>query len=328
VIEELNQLVIEISDKQPVAIVVDDLHRIDEPSFAFLASLSTLVGNNRISMMVSIESGAKTNAPLAMELLSKSAKRLRLEALSEEDSRTLLSSIFGEVPNLGVLNLLAYQSHAGNPSELMDLAHTLVDRELVRYEGGGWLISDNFEALGQAAARRVDIQSRLSALSADAVALISLIALDRDQLMELDDYVELSDHADRSRIHKALDELVQARLLYSFGVHYRFMHQDQQKQIVDNLTDERRRELHLRLAERLTTKQKNPIYQAYHFLLAGTPSRAKEPMRRFSEFAEKNAGADILRSPIIFETVESAIEAAERKVGRLSILPCIERGSS
>ncbi len=313
VIENLNRLLIEISRTKALHIVIDDLDQVDEPSLALLATLSTRIGRKRILITTSIENGARPIAPSAVELLSSSAKRLTLKPLREVDCHAMLSSIFGEVPNLDVLNVFAYRNCSGKPRELMDLANALVEQQLVRYENGNWLISDNYPALEQAMGRGVDIRNRLDALSQDALELISLVALDRDQLMDLDDCVELSEHADKTRIHKALDELVQTGLLQSIGVHVRFSHRVYQQQITTTLSEARRRALHLRLAERSAVKQVNPIYEVYHLLLGGEATQAKEPMRRFSAFADRHPSADILKNPIIFEAVESFVQHAEQQ---------------
>ncbi len=313
IISGLNRVLVEASRTRALAVVVDDVHLIDEPSLAFLSSLSTQGGDSRLLLILSHASGAESRAPAAMELISQSVKTLHLRALDQDGCRALLSSVFGEVRNLDALNLIAYQKCGGSPSELMDSARALIERGIVRYEGGSWLISDDFQAAEKTMERSTDVQIRLRELSDDALELISLIALDRDHLMEIGDYAQLCQHHDTVRVHRALDDLIQKNLLQPVGAHHRFVREPERLQVVADLDDARRQTLHLRLAERLTTSRKNPIYLGYHFLQAGQLSRAKEPMRRLSDFADANPLADILRNPILFETVEGVIEGAERE---------------
>ncbi|MBN1654410.1 MAG: protein kinase [Deltaproteobacteria bacterium] len=314
IIEELCRLMREAGARYKLALVVDDLHLIDEPSSAFLASLSADIASRTILVLVSVEAAGRSQPASALQLLSQSAKRVKLRALSEKDCRSLLSSMFGEMPQLDSLNLLAYRSYAGVPGQLIEGVQALIEQRLLQYEGGRWQLTDDRHKLERILERGRDIQSRLSGLSEDARELLALIALDRDQLMEPADYLAISRHRDNARLLRALNQLVQERLLLPVGaLHYRFSQKGLQHQVAEGLDEARRRELCLRLAERSLIKQTNPIYSSYYFLEAKQLLSARDTMRRCSEFAFQFPNAEIIRNPITLDTCRMYVEQAEKE---------------
>jgi tRNA A-37 threonylcarbamoyl transferase component Bud32 len=120
----------EVAEHKCVVVAVDDIHRIDEPSAAFIALLSDRAPQKSMVVVVTAQTDAPATSQRALALLSQTGARIKLRNLSSEDTEKLLTSVFGEVPNI---RLLADRLHAvseGNPRTIMQLAQYLLDKEM------------------------------------------------------------------------------------------------------------------------------------------------------------------------------------------------------
>jgi tRNA A-37 threonylcarbamoyl transferase component Bud32 len=133
---ELREWFFQVSRQRYLLVAVDDIHRIDEPSAAFIAFLSHAAAEHPLVVCVSAETNAPTSCEGALKLLSDVGTKLGLKNLNVEQIEQLLGSVFGRVPNL---QLVAHRIHAisqGNPRDAMQLAQHLVDRKVVTYQAG------------------------------------------------------------------------------------------------------------------------------------------------------------------------------------------------
>jgi hypothetical protein len=298
-------VILEACKQQPWVVIVDDLHLIDEPSFAFVASLSIEARKQRLLIVASVDPQATAHAASAMTLLSESSKRLDLQPLDDSGVRALLSSLFGEVPNLDLLCTLAQRTAHGNPRTLMDGTQRLIERQLARYDSGAWLITSDPIPLEAALGSGSESVGHFERLSADGRELLEVLALDRDCIMTLADYAALTDHGDATRMNCALDELIASRVVIPFDDRVRFYRDDQQSSVLEQIDPQRRQELHRRLAERCEARRLPGIYCAYHFLRADLPQRALVPITEFVAFIEAHPGADLMRNSVTLDTLEA-----------------------
>ena len=304
-LNDLCKVFFALAERTPLALAVDDLNDLEESSLALLASLAARVRRHRLLLLTSHASDAAARLSAGLRLLQKVAKNMPLESLEPEQSRQLLSSIFGEVPNLDVLSSLFHARCLGSPGGLMDAAQDVIESGLVRYEGGSWSITGNAEAISARLDNRTEIEQLLAPLSRDARDLLEALALDRDAIMELGDYSALTEHGDRARMHRALSELIESRWLISSRERQRFRREDQRRLLASRIDPERARRIHARLAERCGERPElPPIYQAHHFAKAQLYARALAPMDAMSAYVDANTSADIVRAPISLETLQ------------------------
>jgi len=303
----------QVSINNPFAIIVDDIHSVDAFSLALLAILCTKNRAKKMLIALSIEQGAAFEARSAIALLSQVAYIIALKRFTQDNCRDLLASMFGDVPNLSVLSTLVYRTCGGNPRNLMDAAQTLVDEKRLRYEGGNWLLSNDYHALEKRLKQFENEVNLFHPVSSDATELLALVALDRDYLIESNHYIELTEHRDPLRFHKALDELVQNQRLEQVGNHFRLMRQAEERQVVESLDADYRRVLHLRVAQWLSDQKSNPIYQTYHLLHAGEFDCAVDAMKAFAIAYTKDPGSDIGRKKVVLETIEALIHQADER---------------
>jgi hypothetical protein len=260
-----------------VAIVVDDVDRIDEPSAALLATLSWDAPAHRLVYAVSaqVESLVQPGAPLAT--LSQHAKAIELAPLSREDLHELLESVFGNVPNLSLLSRRLYDPCGGRPRDCMALAQHLVDRNVIRYAGGTWTLPAELPTgllpahMEEALERQL---TRLSPVARRVGVLLSLSILERLSRAHLLQLGELTS----AEIDRAVGELRAGQLIAGTIFGYALRHAS----IGRLLTAEERslEQAHRDLATIFEHTSEITFAIVHHHLLGAQPEAAMEHMRR------------------------------------------------
>lgn len=317
-IARMSLLFSQAAERSNVLVIVDDIHACDEPSVALLASLTAEARSRHLSLALSLESGASTEESNALRVIGEFAYRMQLKPLTTEETRALLASVFGEIPALDLLTGLMTESCDGVPRAIMAGAQALLDAKLATYEAGNWSLSDDASKLAECLARAGDLQTRLSALSADALELLQLLALDRDHRLDDADYEALCQHRDPARVRDALRELVQRRLLARSADTHHFVHGSDQRGLSELLSADERASIHLRIAERLEEKCGDGVYELYHFVCAGKASLAHAAMRRYLAMADANPRR--LRASFELETVARLVEVGTNEAWPLPVL--------
>jgi hypothetical protein len=260
----------EVSRKRPLMLAVDDVHRADEPSAAFLALLAYEASDHAVLFAVTEESGPGRPVP-ALKLLADASARLALENLSAEHTEKLLRSVFGDVPNL---QLVANRVHAlaeGNPSNVMRLAQHLVDKRIVRYESGAWSLPNRIDSGDLASSMTQALRARIEALSSSARELAAAMALCPERRLRFEECLVLTEHRQPGRLMQDLDELLMADVLRIAGERYEIGQQAWVAALRSDSVDQRR--LHLRLAEMFEAHAGDSFRVAQHLLRGGEQAR-------------------------------------------------------
>ncbi|HEX3594200.1 MAG TPA: protein kinase, partial [Polyangiaceae bacterium] len=303
-INALAHAICEVSRGRSVAVAVDDVHIIDDESLATLALLADAAKGLRLFVLTTLDTEELRPRDPALSLLLGSSARIEVGPLSGPETRTLLSSLFGEIPNLDTVSAVAHETTRGLARELLDAAQELVDNGLATYAGGAWTISGDPKAIEGVLAGSTDVAHRVQTLHPDARKLLSVLALDRDMQIGLRDYAGVAFGGDRVRANQALTDLVQSELVTLVEDRCRFGREAVRDAIVQSLPSETRRELHGRLAERTEAAHANPIYPAYHFFLAGKPEESAAAVDRFRGVIEARPDAPILNRSIVQDALE------------------------
>jgi tetratricopeptide (TPR) repeat protein len=209
-----------VSAKTPLAIVVDDIHGIDEPSLACLAALGSQIQKQRLLLVSTADRDATPTDRIAFDVLRRNSTRIALLPLHHGQVEALLVSVFGDVPNIRLVTDAIHAVSQGNPRATMELAQHLIDRGLVRYEGGAWTLparlspSDLPESAEAALAERVAGLAPLPRWLAQAQSLATHHAFTRD------DYLGLRTELPAAEIDAAIGQLVSAQLVESDGRRY------------------------------------------------------------------------------------------------------------
>jgi tetratricopeptide (TPR) repeat protein len=310
-LRDLASVLLALAKQRPLAIAVDDLQALDDPSLAVLASVAAQASGNPLWLIGTLDSAAEQRQSAALRLLWNSSRQLTLRPLEPEASRALLSSVFGDAPNLDRFSALCERRCLGNPRHLMECAQAAIDAGLARYSGGAWAITNDAQAIAETLDRLTDIERQIATLSPDAVELLEALAFDRENVLDLFDYPALTEHADRARMHRALTELVDAGWLVVNGDRARFRRDDQLARVAARVPPERAREIHRRHAKCCEKPELAPIYRAYHWVMAGELERSLLPMDEMTRFVDANPRADAVRSPVTLEALQLFCEMSD-----------------
>jgi hypothetical protein len=124
----LRTWILELAMRRPVALAVDDLDRIDEPSAALLASLTLASSTRRLMYLAVMPSGTSSATTGRVDVFRRHAEEIRLEPLGPDEVTALFASLFGNVPNLGVLSSRVTALAGGRPRECMMFAREAAGR--------------------------------------------------------------------------------------------------------------------------------------------------------------------------------------------------------
>ena len=312
----LRSWILAIAVGRPVALAVDDLDSLDEPSAALVAALSVAAGATRCAYAVVASSDGRDGA--ARSVLEEHGRPMELAPLSLGESEQLLQSVFGNVPNLQVTSRTLYALSGGKPRDCMELAQHLVDRGVIVYENGGWQLPDEVDPsalppnMEAALAARID---RLSPVAHDVARALALHVLGRLSLNDLGTIVDASVPA----LTAAADELRRAHLLTGGPDGYSLV--DAARAQVAVQTDAP--QLHDRLAELLERKDAPPPVSAHHRLrgarpvdaalaLAAAMRAAGEGRTRVGISSIETIGSDATAA--VFADAERIASAAKRSV--------------
>ncbi len=265
---------LEVSKHRCLVVAVDDVHRIDEPSAAFVALLSQRAARQRLLVAVTVEADAPATSELALSLLSETGARMKVANLSLNGTEELLCSVFGDVPNVRLLANRLHAISSGNPRAIMQLAQHLLDTGLVRYQAGAWMLPDSIDTsdfpntLGDA------LKARIQSLDADALELAQTMALCSKQSFSFDDCLALTAHRDKAGLIRDLDQLVASEIISTDGECYGLSQESWRPVLIQELAEDRAEVLHARLAELLKNHGGQDFRVAQHLLQANQRERA------------------------------------------------------
>ena len=279
----LRQWLWDVSRKRTLTLAVDDVHRIDEPSAAFLALLAYEAADHAVLVAVSEESSATTSKP-ALRLLGDAAARLALDPLAAEESEKLLRSVFGDVPNLQLVAHRVHELAEGNPANVMRLAQYLVDQRVVRYQSGAWSLPQQLNSGELAPSMGQALRARVDELSAGARELAQIFALCPEQRFGFEDCLALSVHRQSARLLRELDELLRADVLRIAGERYELA---QQAWVSVLRADGDLQALHLRLAELFAAREDQGFRAAQHWLRGGDEQRGLDQLVSHAEQSQR-----------------------------------------
>ena len=278
--------VVALSHRRPLVIGVDDVHRIDEPSAAWLTLLAAEAGDHPICIIATAERGHPWLSSTAGRLMIDSSTHVPLEPLAPEQTAELLGSLFGDTPNLALLSQRANALCAGNPRDLIRFAQHLLDRGVVRYQAGAFSLPAQFESTDLPESLAGALQARVLALGATARELAYALCLCPDQRFSLAECACLIG-AERSSAHTswgalgAIDELVRADVLRTVNEGIGLAQESQAAVLRSLVPAALTPALHARLAQVFQERETSQFLAARHLLWSGQEERALDTLLEY-----------------------------------------------
>ncbi len=312
-----------VSARQTLVIAVDDLHRIDEPSAAFLVLMAHEADTHRLAVICSAETAAAAISEDAVRIMAEAGASIRLRNLSGEDTEKLLVSVFGDRPNVKLVADRIFTASAGNPGSVMQLLQYLVDRKLVRYEAGAWSLPSRLEAEQLPAGISEALRARAETLGPEALALAGALALCPEHSFSLQECRLLSGSGDMAALVRALDELVAAEVISGDGERYALQQTGWVQVFEGSLDDARKRATSLRLVDVFLGRGPDRLQVSRFLLYAGQRERSADVLiehaldlvKRFKRSIEGYADYVLSLPPDWIALYESAMDTC-LKLGR------------
>jgi hypothetical protein len=301
ILGEVTEYVRDIARERPLLITIDDADRADDFSASLIAAIAHQTRNSP-HVLIATYTGEVERAGQGLAAIAAVATTITLKPLDRRQSSLLVSSLFGDVPNLELLSDWLYQVAHGNPKLTLELAEHLMNRGVVRYVDGTWVVSENItEPVPQSMAEAMML--RLSGVSKSALALAALCCVRRGGV-SAEVCLELV-NAPAEEVFRALEELVRAGVLESAGGEYVFAQAALRKALQRSLPADRSQQLHRRWAERLLTQRPMSL------------DIELEAGWHLVHTAEELRGADLL--------ARVGPELVNRRVGLAAAIPAIEK---
>ncbi|MGW2719612.1 BTAD domain-containing putative transcriptional regulator [Streptomyces sp. NPDC001492] len=280
---------------QPLAVVLEDLHRGDGETLALLETAAQITG---VPLLIvagyrPAEVGddlVKTLGRLAL----RAPRRIALGGLSTRDVATVVTAVCGEGVDDTTVTALAERT-GGNPFYVLESARLLV--------GEGALVAVSEVPQGV----RDVLRRRLALLPAEARSALQLAAVAGPEA-EVALLVDAAD-ADEDTVLAGLDAAVRADLLTEPALgRVRFVHALVRDTVYTDLSGVRRARLHDRIAQGLRRHRPHDLAAlAFHFARTGRTANAPlavDYALRAAELAERRYAHDVA-----VELIEHALEA-------------------
>ncbi len=236
--------------REPILILIEDLHWADAASVDLLRQLVDQVADRPMMLLLSHRPDAR---PPVMARAAQSV--IRLAPLSPGDTRALVAGLFGGSGDdrLARLQEFVATRAGGNPFFVEEIVRSLVGKGVLVRQGDRWACTSAWEAVDVPPTLQGLLLSRVDRLPADARLLLQEAAV----LGAVFDEALLRDIATAPGPGEAaLDRLVAADLVQAVGHRrdggrYRFTHALVHEVVYQNLLLSRRTELHERAGRAL-----------------------------------------------------------------------------
>jgi len=247
-VRALTDWFLEVAAATPLALAIDDVHKIDEASLGMLAALAGEARRQRLLLLVTADSDAPEIERDAFKVLVNRSERFGLDPLTRDQTEALLKSLFGDVPNVGILSAGMHEVAAGIPRNCMDLAQHLVDESIVLYGGGVWSLPSRLDPRDLPRDTEAAIRARIEGLSELARWFAEAQALSSHSGFTREDYALLRPEIETSAVDQALSELVFNQILVSDGRIHTIAHRGWTSSLVARLGPAEREQHHRALA--------------------------------------------------------------------------------
>jgi tetratricopeptide (TPR) repeat protein len=274
--------------REPLLVVLDDLHWADEPSLLMLRALSRELAGTRLLVAVSSRDDEAHSRPVLAQTLAALGRRaesrsVAMGGLDTAEVRAIVATLTEGCLRRDEERALAEELQGladGNPYFVHEtLRHLLETGRLVRRDDRWISVPGSVAALGVPDSVRELITRRLERLSGDGSrALVAASVIGRE--FELD-VLEAVSGLGHDRLLEALAEASDARLAVAVrpGRRWTFAHALVRETLHDGLAGLRRARLHRRAGEALETlrsarAERHLAELAHHYREAGDAAKA------------------------------------------------------
>jgi hypothetical protein len=305
----LGASLLELSERGPMVVLIDDAQHADRESLSLFASLLDSIPHQRILLVLTAPM-RQLDEPTVK--LARAAVGCALGALTEADFLELTTSVFGHVPNAQRLAVQLHRRTGGNPGVALDLARLLIARGTIRYAYGTFVLPHELADDVMTADQNAAQLARLFGISDSARMLAELLALHDGPLPPelLAEALEL----DVATALRAIEALLSRSVVSSAGEHVTLASEALRAVLLQQLLPDAAQRGHRALARALFIDDSGSLGSslaiARHLLLAGAPYET-EGARLVAKVGAENRyeAAVMARGLPIFERALTVLKA-------------------
>lgn len=248
---------------------VDDVHRADHATRAWLNSLLMRLSELRVCVVLTSRTGEiDEQEQYVAQLAACGAEIIPLQALDQAEVRSLVSTALGTTRPPRSLSRAIWTSAGGNPLQILEAIRLLKDRGLLHLTETGWILDPKApEVLATLASAHVRglVRERIALLSHGARDVLAAAAILGMALSPTHLHRVVAESV--RTVFSQVRHLIRHRLLSTDpdGL-IRFPHEEIRNTVLDQLSDARRRTFHARAAQilsRTTSARPEDLYWHY-----------------------------------------------------------------
>jgi class 3 adenylate cyclase/predicted ATPase len=297
-LEAIKRIMLRESLNQPLMVIFEDLHWIDEQTQEFLNLLADSLAIAKILLLVNYR------PEYSHQWNSKTYyTQLRLDPLGKESAEEMLSALLGDGKDLLPLKRLIIERTEGTPFFMEEIVQALFEDGVLQ-RNGVVKLARSMNAVKVPATVQAVLASRIDRLSAEEKELLQTLAvLGREFPLGL---VQRVTRKPEDKLERRLSRLQASEFIYeqpaAGDVEYTFKHALTQEVAYNALLVERRKLLHERAGLALESMFAGQLEDhldelAYHYSRSDNVAKAVEYLRRAGQQAlQRSAYADAISS--------------------------------
>lgn len=303
-LDAIKRVLLRESRNQPLLLIFEDLHWIDEGTQAFLHLLADSIATSPILLLVNYR-------PEYTHQWSNRSyyTQIQLDPLGGESSDLLLDALLGEQASLIPLRKVIIEKTQGNPFFIEEIIQALVDEGSLRRNGGVHL-TRALDSLKIPASVQGILAARIDRLRTEEKELLQMLAVvGKEFPLSLVRAAVLNTSSGSSdqkqeRLDMMLNQLQASEFIYEklglADIEYTFKHALTQEVTYKSILNERRQLLHGRIGEAIETVYCNQIDEhlgelAHHFSRSsGGPKAIDYLWRAASQASQRSLYAETI----------------------------------
>jgi predicted ATPase len=331
-LDAIKRILLRESLNQPLMVIFEDLHWVDDETQGFLNLLADSIGTSRILMLVNYRPeyfhswGNKTYYT-----------QLRLDPLGEETAEEMLTMLLGDGAELTSLKRLIIERTEGNPFFMEETVQSLLDEGALVRDAAAIRLTKLINSLRIPPTVQGILAARIDRLPSEAKELLQTLAvIGREFLVAL--VREVIDQP-LDEVEKTLNELQLAEFIYEqpavSDTGYIFKHALTQEVAYNSILIERRKKIHERVGAALEALRSDAIDEylaelAFHYARSANHAKAIEYSSRAAERATQtfdDSGAVLLLERAL-ELAANLSDADSRAQNELKLLISLAQAQS
>jgi adenylate cyclase len=287
------------SPREPISVVIiEDLHWIDAASEEFVEALADAVAGTTTLLVVNFRPG------FAAPLMQRSHYRqFNMRPLSPAQAAVLVQDHFGSDTSLALLSRNIIERAQGNPFFIEELVNALVERGDFEGERGSYRLKGGIDTIPLPSTVQAVVAARIDRLEDNAKRVLEIASVIGREISML--VLERIAGLEKAELSEAVQHLRQTELVYDVPPFAQrllaFRHPLIQEAAYRSLLQERRRDLHSKIAQAIESIFKDRAEErasllAYHLEQAGENLKAAQQNMRYAVWIGTNDTSQALRS--------------------------------